>query len=180
MENQTNDLDIPTRAAATPFDPKLFDGQRVPVDSVEKLQVVDYYPEKSVINSESGLTEISKEYDFSSTKKKWVIEIITKPLHKVTLDANGYPKVLDDIMSFTKDGKDVPLVIRERFNLQSEIKDDGTEEVYISKHPKASLWKFMRKLEVDTLSEIKDKLVTITTTPSKKDGDDRLFLTIAR
>jgi len=86
---------------------------------------------------------------------------------------------LDEEMKITSNGELKPLVVRERFNLQKQQKEDGSFEEIISKHPKAALWQFMRKLEVLTLPEMKGKLVTITTVPSKKENDDRLFLTIA-
>lgn len=61
-----------------------------------------------------------------------------------------------------------------RFSLQQDDKGN----LVISKHPKGKLWKFMRKMGVDKLEDLKGKMVTLTAEPSKDENDDRLWLRI--
>lgn len=69
---------------------------------------------------------------------------------------------------------DVDIRVKERFALQTA--NDG--RVVISKNPKAKLWRFMRKMGATKPSELKGRIVTLTTEPSKDENDDRVFLKI--
>lgn len=166
MEESSKNIDLdnikPTEAKSK-FDATVFEGQRVKIEVIEVKEVIDYYPDGD------------NQYNPDSKAMKSIVEVTTFPLKDVEIDKDGNSKILDTIVQFTQeDGSLKPLVVRKRFNLQ---KDDSGNLV-ISKHPKAELWSFMKKLGVEKLSELKNRLVTITTTPSKKEGDDRRFLTI--
>ena len=168
---------IPTKEAPVKFDADLYEGQRAPISEVEIKKVKDYYPKRKVKDEVTGEMVEKQVYDPESTEIKLVVELTTAPLKKMTKDDNGYPKMTEDILTITdKDGNSKPFMVREQFNIQTE--DDGTP--YISKHPKAALWKYMCKINAKTLEEIKGKLGTITLVPSKKEGDDRRFLSLAK
>lgn len=64
--------------------------------------------------------------------------------------------------------------VKARFSLQQD--DNGN--LVISKHPKGKLWKFMRKMGVDKLQDLKGKIVSLTTEPSTDPNDDRVWLRI--
>jgi len=143
------------------FDPTVFEGQRVQIGNVEIKEVIDKYP--------------NGEYDENSTQKKRIVEITTKPLLEANVDeATGNTSFGPNAVSFPQeDGSTKPLVVTARFNLTLK---EG--EWVISKHPKASLWAFMRKMGANTLRELENKFVTITTTPSKNPEDDKRYLSI--
>lgn len=188
-EKSFNPADVPVEEP-TSFDYTRFEGQRVPIKTIEMKAVIDLYSDG--------------DYNKDSTDYKWVVEITTGAIHDVVQDTDGKWEVLAELVKFTdEDGSERNLSARHRFNLQQQMQDgkpvmvktkivneQGEEQeiaIYkpkISKHEKASFWKFCRKMGAkgNTFEEIKkqllNKLVTITTVPSKKEGDDRRFLAI--
>jgi hypothetical protein len=74
------------------------------------------------------------------------------------------------------DGLSKPVTAR--FPLQQDVDKSGNKIWVISKHSKAKLWAFMRKLNASKPSELINKLVTLTLEPSKTPGDNRKFLRI--
>lgn len=161
---KTNNLDdIPIVESTSMFDATKFEGMRVKVDNVEKKQVTDFFPDGST-------------YKKDSTDMKWVVEITTEPLREIDNDGQVTDKIIEMPQ---EDGTHKNLRVTKRFNLQEQLNNEtGKPEVVISKHPKASLWKFMRKMGTDSLSGLKGKVVTLTSEPSKVEGDDRRFLSI--
>ena len=150
--------DIPVVDKAQGFDASKYEGRRVKIAKVEEIEVIDFYPD-------------GETYNPNSTEKVHKIEIETEPLREIDDKGNFTDKVL----SFMKaDGSEKKVTVNARFALQ---KDDKGIWV-ISKHPKAQLWAFMRKMGAIKLSDLTNNLVTLTVQPSKKPGDDRKFLRI--
>jgi len=145
---------------STSFDATKFEGQRISIDKVEIIEVDDKFPDG--------------KYDATSTQKKMVVEVTTAPIKQFHEDESGNITFGPEEVEYTdSEGNTKNIRINNRFNLQ---KEEG--EWVISKNEKANLWIFMRKLGVTELSEIKGKIVTITSVPSKKPDDDRRFLSI--
>ncbi len=185
------DEDI-TAEEAPSFDVTVFEGQRVPIASVEKRVVKDHYA--------------TGDFQEETNAYKWIAEFETAPLRDVKIEDDGRINFLNSYVSFPQeDGTSKPLTVNIRFNFQPVIKDGviqmmkaevidpqtkekKTVDVWkprISKHQKASLWKFLSKIgaQGSNWAEIKEKakgkLVLITTTPSKKQGEeDRRYLSI--
>jgi hypothetical protein len=133
-----NDLNIEVVESTNMFDATKYEGKKVRIGKVEKLHVLDLYPD--------GV------YDPQSQEMKWAIKITTEPLKE--LDENG--NFTDKIVTFKdKEGNVQPKIIWHSFNLQKMI-DEKThaEKWVISKHPKASLWAFMRKMGVTAVAEL--------------------------
>jgi len=162
-----NDLDnIPVVSGVGKFDATKYEGFRVPIASVTKEHVIDNFPKDA---SGQGV------YTPNSTTMKWVVRVVTNPLPE--LNESGAPGKIIEISQ--EDGSTKKITPSHDFNLQ-ETFDPVTKqmEVAISKHPKAALWNFMRKMGVQKLSELQGKIVTLTAKPSKREGDDRVFLAI--
>lgn len=160
-EHTENLEDIPVVDAKSKFDYTVYEGQRVKIATVELKMVPNLYPNGA--------------YDATSKEMKKVVEITTAPLRDIDIDDDGNTTLLNTLVTYiNKEGNETHLTVRERFNLQ--IDNEG--KYVISKHPKATLWKFMRKIGANTLPEIKDKIVTITTKPSKKENDETRYLAI--
>jgi hypothetical protein len=134
-----------------------YEGFRIPIDSVEVIETINWYNKLSADGT-------SFVYNPESTEKMQKVRIKTSPLP--VLDENGKPT--EELVSI---GEDKKLEVQARFNL-SQI--DG--KWVISKHPKAKLWAFMRKLNAEKLSDMKEQFVTLTTEPSKT--DDKVYLRI--
>lgn len=134
-----------------------YEGMRVKIVEVKEKEVVDPWtgPEDA-----TG----KPTYNQASTEKKHQIEVETEQLP--IIDAEG--NVLEDKETIG----DKPLTVKSSFNLKKE-----NDRWVISKAPSAALWKFMRKLGVTKLSELKGKTVTLTTDTS---DDGRVWLRIVR
>jgi len=162
-ETQTDDnLDnIPIVDSATElFDAAPYEGKRVKIASIKKIFVTNFYPD-------------GKNYDANSQEKMWKVELETEPIKE--LDDNG--EFTDKVLTYEKDGEQKNITVTARFNLQEKTNEStGKKEIVISKHPKAKLFAFMRKMGAETLNELKGKLVTLTVVPSTIEGDDRVFL----
>jgi hypothetical protein len=100
---------------------------------------------------------INGTYDPNMTEKHPFIEVTTE-----VVDTVGEGE------------KKIEVRAKARFSLQQDEKGN----LIISKHPKGKLWKFMRKMGVDKLENLKGKMVTLTTEPSKDENDDRVWLRI--
>lgn len=140
--------------------------ENIDIDSIETVESAPQFDAKEFDGTRVKIADIKNivvdshyvdgSYNSEKTVKQPMIEVTTEPV-----------KVID-----TEDGpKDI--IARERFTLQ-EV--DG--KLAISKHPKAKLWKFMRKMGVAKLSDLKGKIVTLTAEPSKDPNDDRYWLRI--
>jgi len=144
-----NDLDIPVKEPKPSFDATKFEGTRVKIAKVWKDIIESHYV---LDDNENSATFGQKLYNPNETEMQDVIFIETEP---VTTIGEGENK------------KDI--VVKHKFNLQ--VDNDGN--VYISKYPKTALWKFMRKMGVNTPKELVGKFVTITTEPDKVDASKR-------
>lgn len=132
-----------------PVEPKvLFDAKKYDGARVKLADVKQIWQDSHYVNG---------TYDANKTVKLPFIEITTEIVDTVT---SGDQK--SEIRA------------KARFSLQQN--DKG--ELVISKHPKGKLWKFMRKMGVEKLDDLKGKMVTLTTEPSKDENDDRLWLRI--
>jgi hypothetical protein len=164
MSDKIIDRDLDKIEKKTPkpaFDAKAYEGKRVRIASVTEKEVIDFY------TGENGT------YNEKSTAKKHEIQIETEPLPK--LDEAG--NFTTELYSYFDEleGKEKNITVIAKLGLKF---DKETKDWIISKHPKANLWKFMRKMGVDKLSELKNKYVTLTAKPSTNPEDDRSFLVI--
>lgn len=147
--------DIPITEPKQSIDVEKYEGAKVKIAEITDVEWIDsHYVDKE----ENG--KIMRVFDKDKTVKAPVIYIITEPLDMIP----------------QPDGSEKPLVVKQRFNLQIS-KETGKPT--ISKHAKAKLWMFMRKMRVTKLSDLKSKFVSITLEPSKDENDDRRWLRIA-
>lgn len=135
-----------------------FEGFRTKIQTVKRHWFTNWYTGKD------------GTYNPNSTDKTQKIVITTEPLP--VMNENGTPtdKLID-----LGDGKQ--LQVTARLSL-SKKEEDGQTVWYISKHEKAKLWKFMRKLGVTELKDLVGKYVILTTEAARDESDDRLFLRI--
>lgn len=158
------DIDaIEQKEPAKAIDVSLYEGKRATLKKPEMKEVIDWY--SGPVDAKGNPT-----YNPESTAKKMVIEITSEPIDEVDEDGNptGNKLMVGDN----------PVTVSHRFNLRKEIKEDGSINWVISKHPKASLWKFMKKMGVEKLSELEGKRPTLTYEPSKDPEDERSYLRI--
>jgi len=162
-ENVIDDLDvIPQREPKSQFEPTAYEGKMVKLKRPEIKEVIDWYTGEA--QADGG-----KAYNPNSTEMKKVVEISTEDLKMIE---HGVEK--DELLKLGEN----TVSVSHRFNLKKEISESGAIEWVISKHPKAALWKFMRKKGVEKLSELKGKTVSLTVEPSTDEKDDRVFLRI--
>lgn len=160
IERNLDDIEAVTPKSS--FDALAYEGKRVKIADVKELEVPDFY------------TGDGGSYNENSTAKKHVILITTEPLKK--LDAEG--NFTNELYTYFDDVAEVEKNVTVTVKLG--LKYDVTNSKWIiSKHPKAKLWKFMRKMGVEKLSALKGKLVTLTAEPSSNPEDDRSYLRIA-
>jgi len=159
----TNDIDnISAKMPKSGFDSVAYEGKRVKIARVEKIQVINKY------------TGPNGAYNAAETEAKtWKIEIETESLPKLDADGNFTTDLY--VYHDELEGKDKHITVTARFGLSQ----DEAGEWVISKHPKAKLWKFMRKMGVEKLSQLLGKHVTLITEPSTDQSDDRSYLRIA-
>jgi len=177
-----NELDVPVVDRGSGFDGKLYEGKRVKIAIVKRIWDINTFPD-------------GQTYNANSTEMMWKVFMETEPLHE--LDENG--NFTDKLVEYSDDKKNVKnITVSLTLNLQEEI-DPNTRQVVmgsyvneitgqseqrpnpvLSRHPKASAWAFCRKMGANNLTELKDKIVTLTTVPSKTEGDDRVFLRIVK
>lgn len=163
------------------FEKTLYEGYRVPIGKIEVLYVQDVFPD-------------GQTYTPDSDKKKWVLKITTQPLKMLQKDESGNVVASEHDVEFpNEDGTVDKLQITTDLNFQNkkdengqlvtkEYEENGQKEMrpvpVISKAPKAKLWAFCRKMGVTDYKELTGKIVTLTIQPSKKDGDDRVFINV--
>jgi hypothetical protein len=154
------DIDLNTIKAVdkiSAFNSEKYEGKKVLIGDIKIKEETDHY-------------HGGKVYDATSTEKMFRVYIYTEPIKE--LDEKG--NFTDKILQYDKDGVMTPVTVHVRFNLGKDA--EGKPE--ISKHPKADLWKFMRKHGAATLPELKGKLVMLNTELSGVEGDNRKFLRI--
>jgi hypothetical protein len=163
------DLDaIVTKTPKPTFDANAYEGRKVKIDKVEEIETINHFVRW---NPELKVWESTDKYNSESTKKVHGIKITTEPLKKIDEGGNFSNELYEFKDDVTGDVKHIQ--ITEMFSL----KQDGNDWV-ISKHPKAKLWKFMRKMGIEKLSELKGKYVTLKTEASNNSEDDRSYLRI--
>jgi hypothetical protein len=161
MDQQLPNLsDIPVVEKSQGIDISKYEGKRVRIAKVTPVLVTDYYPDGEHFNKDSQDKVMKLELETESLKE---------------LDANG--NFTEKDLTYTKDGITKTISVNTRLSLQPEERE-GTLNWVISKHPKAKLWAFMRKLGANKPEELIGKIVTLTVEPSKKLGDDRKYLRI--
>lgn len=152
-----NDIDnIAIVEPKSTFDVSQWEGIRVKIDKVEKVEVLDYFsgPDHTFVAN--------------PTEKKWVIEVTTEPIRELV---DG--KMTGDVIKFTNEDSSLKeWRVTARFNLQK----DKEGKLVISKHPKSKMWAFLRRLGCERPSEMIGRLVTLTVVPSARPDDDRKFL----
>jgi hypothetical protein len=180
MEDQTEDFEFASRDVevdlgaiqaverAGGIDAELYAGRRVPIEKIVVKEEIDFY-------------HGTPTYDPNSKEKTFRVYVYTVPLKELVLtpgaDAKNPEnwKFGDKVLQFNDDKGNVKqVIVHARFPLQRN--KEGKPE--ISKHPKATLWKFMKKMGVNTLPELKGKLVMLDAKPSKNPEDERKFLRI--
>ena len=169
MVNENINIDdIKVVTGANKLDKTKYEGFRIQIAKVSPEHIQDQFPK--------GVDGQPAVYTPNSTAMKWVIRIETAPLPELDADGKATAKLIEFPQ---KDGTMKNFTITHDFNLQEEFNPETKQmEVAISKHPKAKLWAFMRKMGAQKVSELNKKLVTLTAQPSKKEGDDRIFLSI--
>lgn len=150
--------EIETREPKQSFDSTKYEGFRVKIADVREITATNWYTGKTADGKNNA-------YNPQSTETCQKIEVETEQLP--IMDNEGHPTKEKMFLG------DKPLTVTARFGLKRE----GTDWV-ISKHEKAALWKFMKKMGVTKLGELKGKVVTLTTEPSNDPEDDRMFLRI--
>ena len=162
-ENTIPDLNsIPVVEKSSGLDITKYEGKRVRIAATNLVWVTDYYPDGETFKKDS-------------TDKVLKLEITTEALKE--LDALG--NFTEKDLAYEKDGVSKKITVNTRLALQPEVKDGKTNWV-ISKHPKAKLWAFMRKLGANTPQELIEKIVTLTVEPSKKPGEEKKYLRIVQ
>ena len=163
---QRNLDEIETREAKDLIDAAKYEGLRARISEVVEEEVIDVYtgPE-----DDTG----KPTYNPLSTVKKRIIKIRTEPLP--VLNEQGQPT--NDLVELG-DGR--KLQVESKFNLKKEKDESGNIKWVISKAPRASLWKFMRKMGVEKLNDLKNKYITLTAEPSGNPNDDRIYLKIVK
>lgn len=153
-----DELNIPVIERPTlQFDSEKYDGFKTKIASVRKDLVKNFYP--------NGI------YNPESVEMREVIVIETEPLFE--LDEKGNPTT--KVVEYTdKSGNKKNITVSQIFGLQKDA--DG--KTIVSKHPKCSLWKFLRAKGANTVSELKGKTVILKTEMAKNPDDDRKFLKI--
>jgi hypothetical protein len=163
------DLDkIEKRTPKSSFDANQYEGRKVKIAKVEEIETIDHFVK---FNADTKLWESSETYNPNSTKKIHQIRVITESLRKIDEGGNFSDElyeIKDEVNGIIKH-----ITIKEDFNL----KEDGNDWV-ISKHQKSKMWKFMRKMGVEKLSDLKGKYVTLKTEASTNPDDDRVYLRI--
>lgn len=168
-ENTRNIDDIPILSSQQSVDFSLYESFRVKIGQVKEIDAINYY-NGSVINGKPSYNKDSTE----SCKK---IEVTTEPLPK--FNENG--QLTEELLSYPdEEGKEKYVTVTARFNLKKTIDDNGNEVWVIPKSSSAKLWKFMRKLGVEKLSEMIGKLVTITTEKDRDPESEKIWLRIAQ
>ena len=164
-EETENIDDIPIVEGGTPIDYSRYEGMRVQIAKVEKIEAINFYTGPIVGGKPS--------YNAESTEKCMKIEVTTKALLK--LDDAGQPTQEKLTYFDSIKEEEVPITVTARFNLKKVEGENGVVNWVISKTPRANLWKAMRKLGVEKLSEMIGKLVTITTSPDKDPDSDKVW-----
>ena len=149
--------DIPAVDPKSSIDVSKYEGKKFAIDEIKIKKEINFYPD-------------GQTFTPTSTEKMFRFYIYTVPLPE--LDTNGNPT--GKVLEIEKDGKREPIRVHARFNLNTG--NSGLPE--LSKHPKSKVWAFCRKMGVNSLAELKGKLVMLTSEPSKMEGDDRKFLRI--
>jgi len=153
---------------ASSIDAELYAGRRVPIAKILVKEEIDFY-------------HGTQTYDPNSKEKTYRVYVYTEPLKELVLTPGSDPKnpenwkFGDKVLQYTdKEGVVKNIIVHARFPLQRN--KEGKPE--ISRHPKATLWKFMKKMGTNTLPELKGKLVMLDAKPSKNPEDERKFLRI--
>jgi hypothetical protein len=159
MEETLPTLDkIPVVEKTAGIDVSNYEGKRVRIAKATPIWAINYYPD-------------GENFKADSTEKVLKLELETEPLKE--LDANG--NFTEKDLTYEKDGVKKTITVNTRLSFQPEVKDGKTNWV-VSKHPKAKLWAFMRKLGATIPQELIGKIITLTVEPSKKPGDDKKYL----
>jgi len=161
--------DIPIVEGGIEIDFTAYEGMRFRLASVREEEVIDPY---------TGPVDATGKpsYNPDSTELKRQIWVETEPFPK--LDASG--QITSDLLVIGSGDKERNWTCTAKFNLKKTVKDDGDIIWEISKAPSAKLWKFMRKLGAEKPSEMKSKLVTITTVPDRDKASDMKWPTIVQ
>jgi hypothetical protein len=147
------------------LNPAQYEGFRTKIEKVMIIETINYY-NKPVLDDEGKPTGEYK-YNPDSTEMCQKVKILTEPLPK--LDEEGKPTNEEFVF-----GNGSKLQVSARFNLTFNVEQ---QKWTISKHEKAKLWKFMRKMGVENLKELVGKYVTLTTELDRND-DSKLYLRI--
>lgn len=158
-ENLLRGIEVVDRVVG--FDASRYDSKKIKIEHVRKILATNFFPEG--------------KFDPKSTEKMWKIEIETEKLKELDKD----DKFTSKLVEIKKDDGTIKnITVRALFNLQEKTDENGKKYAVISKHVKATLWKFMRKTGCENVFDLKGKLIALTTVPSKTPGDDRKFLRI--
>lgn len=158
--------DTPIVEGGIDIDFSKYEGIRLPIKVVKKIWAINYYTGPM---DENGRPTFNKD----SEEKMQKVYIETAPLP--ALDENGQPT--SELLTIGTGDKKRNWPITRRFNLTYK-QVNGEYKWTVSKAPQAKLWKFMRKCGAKVLSELKGKLVTITTVPDKDENSEKVWPTL--
>lgn len=169
MENTNNEFfsesvniqlgDIPAVDPKSSLNLANYEGKKVAIGEIVIKLEKNWYPDGQVYNP-------------NSTEKMYRVYIYSEPLPLLDDHGNIVP---GKFLQVEKNGKNEAIRVHTRFNLNTNSLDGKPE---ISRHPKAKLWAFIRKMGAQNLNELTGKLVLLALEPSKDENDDRKFLKI--
>ena|SRR3990167_82567 len=149
------DLNIPVVESSQPIDVAKYENKQYLIAKVERTTRESHYFTDPITGE-------------NKYRKDEVVEVPAVLIETESLD------MISDGKGGTR-----TLTVKATLNLQERVnKETGKKDVVISKNPKAKLWQLMRRLNVQTLEELKGKKVTVVTQPSSDEDDDRLWLRI--
>jgi len=154
---ERNISEIPKKESNA-FDPNKYHNKSVKIAKVQEVEVTDFYPNGS--------------YDDKSTATTHKIKIETEPLHE--LDEGG--NFTDKILTFKDEVKNVEVPITRRHYFGLSIDENGNW--FISKHPNAKLWAFMKLHKVEDPTALIGKYAKLVAIPSTNPEDDSTKLRI--
>jgi hypothetical protein len=73
-----------------------------------------------------------------------------------------------------KEGKEIEIRASEMFSLKEEVGENGKKKIGWSTHEKGALNNFLKKMKVSHPSQLKGKIVIVTTRPGKLEGQEFL------
>jgi len=190
VENELEEIEVVESSGGV--DKKLYEGYRTKIEKIEALYVKDLFPDGDT-------------YTPDSTTMKHVLRITTESLKILVANDTINPTITENDWEYPNDNGSTDKVriyadlsfgskrlestneiIKENQKVVLVSGEHGEERItkeaiapvkVISKAPRAKLWKFMRKHQVEDYRDLVGVPVILTVQPSKKDND-KFFINI--